>query len=64
MAEPVTSAADFAVKLSVWEATIRDDGDDDDDMVEYFGWMDRALPRLFNDARALLGCAPVAGGAL
>ena len=45
----------LGVKLEVWALTIRDVGDVDDDMTEYYGWMDRALPRLFNDARTLLG---------
>ena len=60
MAEPVASMADFTLKLAVWDATVRDDADDDDDMTECAGWGDRALPRLFNDARALLGCPAAA----
>jgi hypothetical protein len=54
--EPTVSAADFALKLTVWESIIRDSTDDDDDLTECAGWIDRVLPRLFNDARALLGC--------
>jgi hypothetical protein len=47
--------ADFAMKLAVWDIVISDTVDVDDDLTEYAGWIDRAMPRLFNDARGLLG---------
>jgi hypothetical protein len=56
IAEPVTSPADFAIKVAVWEASIADEDDHDGDVSEYSGWMDRAMPRLLKDARALLNC--------
>jgi hypothetical protein len=54
LAEPVNSWADFVIKLRAWELSIRSDEDDDGDMSYPDGGVDRALPRLFNDARALL----------
>jgi hypothetical protein len=58
MREPCASLADFAIKVAVADAVLITKADDD--LEEYGGWMDRALPRLFNEARALLGCPPIA----
>ena len=56
MAEPVATRAEFELKLAVWEQSVQEDGELDDDMTGFYGWHDRALPHLFNDASALLGC--------
>jgi hypothetical protein len=50
------STADFAVELAIWETVLAEYSDFDDDLSEESGWIDWALPRLFKDARALLGC--------
>jgi hypothetical protein len=43
---------------------VRDNYDEDDNIEEYYGWMDRAVPRLLTDARLSsewLGEAPTLG---
>jgi hypothetical protein len=60
MREPCASPADFAIKVTVADAALKHVTEADDDLEEYVGWMDRAMPRLFNEARALLGCPPIA----
>ena len=59
MAEQPAGLPDWAIKLSVYDATVGDAKDTDDDISGFRGSGDRAVSRLLNDARALLASAAV-----
>jgi hypothetical protein len=54
---PVTNTADLALKLQVWDETIRDHDNDSDDVgdIDEGGWMDAVPFKLLSEARQLLG---------
>jgi hypothetical protein len=54
------NAADFALKIDVWNTGLRErtsEGTTTDDDEETHGWLEVTPFRLLDDARKLLGCA-------
>jgi hypothetical protein len=52
--DPVTTVADFNLKVEAWEAIIREPSYDSEDVSGQYGWQDRVPFRLIADARKLL----------